>query len=456
MRLSRRRVSAANIVVALALIASIGVIIWVWSVVRTEPTPPGPIPIATDTPIDTAVDTAVGTAVDTAVATAISSPSPQPRILLPSLPLITVERIDRGTLPELLRYSPDRLGDDSLPLSDVAQYANINAWMRARNIDTPDGPDDPMFDAWEAELENLAIPNVLATRGNETIWIDTYGFGLVDVDQVLAVGQAPDFVLIMRGDFNADELQAAWAESGYQAIRSQDLTLWSLYPGDAVDLSAPASRPALGNMNNIVLLEDGTLIATSRLARLEQAIRAVRNEEASLDENPAVTSVLSPGTLPNRMDTAVILKGSFLTADPGVPVAVATPERKSWAGRATPIAERVVQEPALPQAMLMLAGLDAPVGPDGSGRLTMVFSYDTADDAVGAAIRAERVFRMSDSPVTGEPYRDRIDVRAIRTYATGGDGFVMEILASLPGGSSDWLAMIEDRDLGFVMWPWEP
>lgn len=437
MRPPRRHVSAASVVVALSLIAAIAVIVWVLSIVRTEPTPADPTPIPSGTPVSTPV------------ATPSSSPGPR---LVPQLPLVTVDRIDRGTLPELLRYSPDRLADDSLPLSDVAQYANIEAWMHDRHIATPEGPDDPAFAAWEEELDNLAIPNVLATRASDGAWAETYGFRLSDVDQVLAVGQAPDFVLVMRGDFEEEALLAAWAESGYQAIRSQDLTLWTLFPGDAVDLSAPASRPALGNMNNVVLLEDGTLIATSRLARLEQAIRAVRGEEGSLDENPAIASLLSRSTFPHRLDTAVILKGSILATSPATPVVMATPEDPVSGTVATP-----ATDPAeLPQASLMLAGLVAQPGLDAPPQLSMVLSYETADDATRAMIRADRAIRTSDSPVTGEPYNERIDLRWIRVYATGEDRYIVAMLAGLPLGTADWLPMIQERDLGFVMWPWTP
>jgi hypothetical protein len=435
-----RHVSAASIVVALAVLASIGVIIWVWSIVRTEPSPLDSTPVATDT----------------AVSTPVASPTTEPGQILPSLPLVTVQRIDRGTLPDLMRYSPDRLADDSLPLSDVAQYANISAWMSSRNIDIPEDPADPAFAAWEQEMENLAIPTVLATRGNDDIWVETYGFRLSDVDQVLAVGQAPDLVLILRGDFDPAQLQAAWVESGYQAVRSEGVTLWSLFPGEAVDLSAPASRPALGNMNNVVLLDDGTLIATSRMPRLEQSIRAVQGTEPSLNENPQIGALLAPGTFPYRLDTAVILKGSILATDPAGPVVVATPERTPWVGDATPIVNPEAQSLALPEATLMLAGMEAPFNPDEESIFSMVLTYDTADDAVQAALRAERTIRHAESPVTGERYRERFDLQSTRTYASGDGQFALYLTAYLPLGTGDWLTLIEERDLGFVMWTWEP
>lgn len=413
--------------------------------VRNEPSPIEPGPVATESPA------LAGTS-------PVASPqaTPEPVILIPDLPLTPVEQYRSGTLRDLLRYAPDRLADDSLPLSDVAQYANIAAWMSARGIAIPSGPGDPAFAAWEEELEHLAIPSVLATRGTDDIWLETYGFRLSDVDQVLAVGQAPDLVLVMRGNFDQDHLHDAWVESGYQAVRREGITLWSLFPGDSVDLSAPASRPALGNMNNVVLLEDGTIIAASRLSRLEQAVRAYQGEEASLAENPRIAALLAPATYPNRLDTAVIVKGTILATDPATPAVMATPAHKGWVGGATPITDAALAVPELPQASLMLSGLDAPVSADEEPVYSLVLAYPSAEDVVRAALRADRVLRLADSPVTGEPYRDRIVPRTIRAYARGDDTFVLHVVATLPRGGDDWLVMLQERDLGFVMWPWEP
>lgn len=439
----RRRVSTGTIAVAFALLALAGVVGWMLVLVRNEPSPIGPEPTATE------VAVLPGTPASSPQAT----PSP---VTIRDLPLVTVEQYRGGTLPDLLRYAPDRLADDSLPLSDVAQYANITGWMRARGIETPSGPTDPRFPAWEAELEPLAIPSVLATRGNDDIWVQTYGFRLSDVDQVLAVGQAPDLVLVIRGNFDQDHLQDAWVESGYQAVRREDITLWSLFPGDQVDLSAPASRPALGNMNNVVLLEDGTLLATSRLSRLEQAVRAFHGAGPSLDENPQMAALLAPPVYPYRLDTAVILKGSMLVTDPSTPSVLATPEAKGWVGGATPIVDAASRPVTLPHASLLLAGLEAPPPGEDIAPFSLVLTYGSASDAVQAAIRADRALRMADSPVTGAPYRARIVPKTLQVYASGDGAYTMRLVASLPRGGDDWLAILDERDLGFVMWPWTP
>ncbi|HYI26149.1 MAG TPA: hypothetical protein VD767_12130, partial [Thermomicrobiales bacterium] len=181
----------------------------------------------------------------------------------PTEPIATPDLVPEwpvGSLPEMLNLAPNRLADGSLPLDDIATYADIARWMAARGIATPASITDPAFAAWSAELAVLAIPDTLRASGLDPAWDAAYGFSLLDVQQVLQVGQAPDYVVIMRGAFDPAALQAAWVASGYQPVELEGVTAWSLTPGDTIDLSPAASRPAMGSLNNIVLLEDGTLV----------------------------------------------------------------------------------------------------------------------------------------------------------------------------------------------------
>lgn len=342
-----------------------------------------------------------------------------------------------GSLLHMLGYAPDRLQDDSLPLSDIARYANIQHWMNAQGVVIPTGPDDPNWDAWQQQLPALAIPEVLSTRGTEGVWINTYGFGLHQLHQVLAVGSPPDYVLVMRGDFDEETLLAAWSDSGYQAVRVDGVTYWSLNPGGSVDLSAPASRPALGNMNNIVLLEDGTLIATSRADRLEQTIRDIHGANPTLAENDDIRTLLASGIEPENLVTATLLKGTVLEE-----LAVPSPEVEI----ATPAAE-------VPQAELLLTGLH--IQPDGEGRTTMVVVavYDSAADATAAHNRAGNLLASGTSSVTGDSYSDRVQPLSMRVVSSGDGQQLLLLHLLLQEGPSDWLQIIEDRDLGYLMWP---
>lgn len=376
-------------------------------------------------------------------------PTPQPtemptqnptQVATPSTPGPTFEaepEPEPGSLLQMMTYAPDRLADDSLPLSDIARYADIERWMKLQGVEIPTGPSDPGWDLWQAQLPALALPEVLSTRGTDDIWIDTYGFGLHDVNQVLAVGSAPDYVIVMRGNFDPDALNATWAENGYQAVRVDNVTYWSLYPGDSVDLSAPASRPALGNMNNLVLLEDGTLIATSRSGRMEQTIRTIAGENPTLADNAQITSLLTSGTSPENLLTAVVLKGNVLEE-----VTVGTPPLTT----ATPTVE-------LPQASIMLAGLQ--YAPDSAGRtdLVIVAVYDSAEGAVRAEQRVYQQLGVGNSDVTGEPYAERVTPIAMRVIASHDGAQLLLIQLAPVNGHADWLQILEERDFGYLMWP---
>lgn len=422
-----------------AVVAAIAVVIWMLMIVRGEESP-------IDPPVDPTI-TPVSTPASTLSPTVVATPVPTVSIVPTLVP---------GSLPDLLRYAPDRLANDTLPLSDIARYADIEGWMQARGVEVPSGRGDPSRERWEAELEPLALPEILTARGDEPIWEETYGFRLMDVDQVLAVGQAPDYVLIMRGDFDEAKLQAAWVQSGYQAIRVEDVTMWSLFPGDAVDLSAPASRPSLGNLNNVVLLEDGTLIATSRLSRLEETVRVMREGAPSLGQNPDVAALLAPGAGSESLLTAVIVKGSLLATDPSTPTVLASPPAT---GTANPLSGSpepplpVLQE--MPPVTLMLAGLHPP----DAGAMpvfALVLSFAGAEDATTAMVRVDRTLREDLSPVTHRAYTERLEPLGMRIVGTGQDDVLLVLQTRPREDVADWLAIIEQRDLGFLSWAWEP
>ena len=423
--------------VVISVVAAVAVVVWMLLLVRSEESPVDPPLEPTVSPLATpATPLPPGTVIATPAPNLFAEPAPEP-----------------GSLPDLLRYAPDRLADDTLPLSDIARYADIERWMAAVGMETPDGPPGPTGEQWKTGLETLALPEVLRARANDPLWRATYGFQLTDVNQVLAVGQAPDYVLIMRGDFEEEALHSAWVQSGYQAVRAEDVTIWSLFPGDAVDLSAPASRPALGNLNNIVLLDDGTLIATSRLSRLEDVVRVVKEDAPSLDENPAVAALLSPGGEPTSLVTAVIVKGSLLATDASTPTVLAAPSRPFAVGTPLPSPEA---DPQMPPVDLMLAGLEAPESGGVPPVFSMVLSFDSPEEATRAMISVDQTLLEDHSPVTHRPYRSRLEPLQMRVVGTEQGNALLLIRTRLLNGPADWLAILEERDLGFLMWLLEP
>ncbi len=359
-----------------------------------------------------------------------------------------------GSLPAMLDLAPDRLADDSLPLNDIARYADIAGWMAACGVATPSSLDDPALSAWEAELDNLAIPTSLRERGLDPIWSSTYGFDLTQVHQVLVVGQAPDYVTVMRGAFDPAALQNAWVTSGYQAVELEGHTIWSLFPGDTIDLSAQPSRPAMGSLNNVVLLEDGTLIAAAKMSRLESVLQVVDGNSPSLAENDDVAALLVPEIRVDRLASAVISKGTLLQANGAMmPGAMSTPTS------ASPAASPAAGE-GMPEVELVLLGIplanaknQATPASESDDVPTMIIALvfgdvedaQQADSVITSRVAGDR------SPVTGDSYSARLARATTSLVEEDGPSLVM-INGHLVNGPGDWLAILSDRDFGFAYW----
>lgn len=369
-----------------------------------------------------------------------------------------------GSLPDLLRYAPDRLSEGESPLTDIGHYADISAWMKLDGVPKPSALDDQALVAWEAQLARLAIPASLGERGLSPVWGTTYGFSLLDLDQVLVVGHAPDYVTVLRGSFDAAAMQDAWVRNGYQAVEVQGTTVWSLFPEDAIDLSSPASRPSMGALNNVTLLPDGTLVAAARLSRMERALEAIDGSGPSLAENEDVASLLDPGNDGERFVSAILARGEFLRGLPrDLPEPGATPVPDT--GRS--ITDQALRHAAMargllqmPQIGLLAIGIVPADGGVGAGTPAlaspMVFRMSLSTESVDAGLDArEAITRRlgeSISPVTGTSYLERFGTPRIIVREVPGDRAAVTIDATLQRGAGDWLTIIEERDLGFAMW----
>jgi hypothetical protein len=421
-----KRVAVVTIVMAIAVSA-------LWVVIRAF----GGADIDTPTP---APEPTPGQTIATPTVAVESTPT-----VVPATPVETeAPEWVAGSLPAMLEMAPDRLSDDSLPLNDVAKYSDIDGWMEANGIADPESLDDPVIAEWEEQLESLALPASIREFGLDPIWLQTYGFDLTQVDHVLVIGQAPDYVMIMRGDFDPTTMQAAWVASGYQAVEIEGMTTWSLYPGEGIDLSAPESRPAMGTMNNVILLEDGTLVTAARSERLGSVLRVVNGDAPSLAANDDVAALLQPGTGVDTLVTAVLSKGSLLQGTPDTLPETATPmpgtPEPPLLGTPEP-----GQEPRVGEVALVLIGIWPPN--DGQASMSVRVVMNDPGTATEAAQAMQRRLNDSISPVTDKPYADRFG-QPVVSVSSG----VVTVHVLLEKGSEDWLDALSSRELGFAFW----
>ncbi|MBA2276859.1 MAG: hypothetical protein H0W06_03775, partial [Chloroflexia bacterium] len=361
-------------------------------------------------------------------------------------PTVSAERAPPpGTLPDMLRLAPDWLDDGDLPLADVAAYADLAAATRTRGTPRPIALSDPALPEWESGLETLALPPALATRGLDPVWEATYGFTLLQVDQVLTVGQAPDYATILRGDFDPLAMRDAWVRGGYQAVETEGVTVWSLFPGDTIDLSAPASRPALGSLNNVVFLDEQTLVGAPKLSILSAVLRVVHDSAPSLAEQPEVAALLAPAAVVESYVTAMLLKGRFFLATPqdaATPIAAIPPVALALVGLLPPGHDTGSLLEGTPAAV-------ATPGPNLSPRMVTLLTFADADAATSAVSLIQRRLAAGTSEVTGQPHTTRVQPVRVRVID---DEPTVLVEFGLRWGEADWRRILDERDLGAMMW----
>lgn len=342
-----------------------------------------------------------------------------------------IERWPAGSLPALLAIAPDTLEDAENGLPVQATYANLTAWLDRAGVDG----NDATVEELERSLEPLPLPEVLETRGLSDEWRAMYGFDLRQVDQVLAVGHAPNQILIMPGRYDADELLNTWTANGYQAVEVEETTVWSLFPGDRIDLSAPASRPALGSMNTVALLEDGTIIATARQSRMAEALRAVQGGDSLLD-NARLRDVAVLDEVV-AAPSVVVASGHLLQEPPSpetIPVAAASPVTAGTA----------VAMQGVPAVDLVVFAMGTPS--DGSaGSVTMTMVYQDPPDGIEAIPGLLEERAVEDDAWSGRYLLEDVVV-------TGPDNDMVQARIVPRNGAGNELALVEDRDLGPFTW----
>lgn len=338
--------------------------------------------------------------------------TPVPTVTAPASPVA----IDwpPGSLPALLAMAPDWLDDEpGLPIQ--ATYADLSSWFRSHGLDAG-AIDDATF---RETIASLPLPEPVRDGGMTDAWRDAYGFDLRQVDAILAVGQAPNLVLIMPGRYDPEALYTTWVANGYQAVEIEETTVWSLMPGDRIDLSAPASRPALGMLNTMVVLEDGTLIATPRPSLMASTLRVIQGDDESLAANDG----LQPALRRNVDACAAILATGELLTSPGVEGGIPTPGASG----------------VMPEVELVLFNV-----PLESATVQMTLVLEEAADDPAALRRAVRA-RVDADPA----WSARWSVGGIRI---AGDGRLVELTISGSPEGETLLQIADPRELDPFRW----
>lgn len=416
---ARRRLAAIVIGVVGAIV--IGVVIVTVLFLTGEFDPADPLPSPTDLPVATPTLTPA-----TPTPTSAATPDDGEPVYPP------------GSLPGMLAMAPDRIDGDDTGLPIEATWADLATWFELMGLDPASASDAEL----EVAMASVEIPGVLQTRGLSDDWRDLYGFGVREVQQVLTIGHAPDQVVIMRGEFDPDALYDTWVRNGYFAVEVEETTIWSLFPGDRIDLTAPASRPALGLLNNIMILGDDLIVASARQSGMADFLRVANGSDASLLDHDDLEQAVVEWEPLGYPVTALLADGTILEVP--APETGDDPDASEGTAVATPLADAPV-----PEVELVLFGVFPGDDDPAMTRMRVIMMYADDTDDLASAPRIVEARNEENANWTDQYRLESIEL-------VGADEEMVEVVISRTGSSTQsWSQMIEDRNLDPLSWSME-
>jgi hypothetical protein len=262
--------------------------------------------------------------------------------------------------------------------------------------------------------------------------VDAIGFQPLGVNQTILAGMPPNQLSLFRGEFDANKVEAAWEESGYERGESSTgVTTWTIGPDGEYELTNAIQSMVLSNMNNLALVDNEVIVAAGTMDLLEEALATYASEEDSAALDPDFG--LSLNALPETTVSAMAVRwGSENRPDP----VEGAPEMPPYtalllgveAGAVAPGFDPNGTPAAVPDSV------DAGVA---FARLVM----DSAEDAETALEVVEERWTTLNSIRTELPYTDLMEIRDSSV-----EGNIAQIDFTMLGTPSVWLTMVLSRD----------
>ena len=294
----------------------------------------------------------------------------------------------------------------------------------------------------------LALVSAGFQYGASADFASTFGFRPLDVDRALEVGRPPDALSIYQGGLDRAALEAAWSKTGFKQVSlGGGHVLWTLGEDGAIDLSSPVAPFGAGAFNNLLLLDDQTLLVARKGSVIRAVVSFATGEGAAsmLDGADVAQAIaaLSPGVV-----SSIGVGGALLA--PVQPGGKATPSPQ--AGNET-----------MPEVVFAIFGIEAgargQIASDGStpvadatpeaGREPVLvearLATSSAADAAQAAAVASMRWETMESLVIQQPYS------SLMTLVSSGVSPAADTVAALdfdPGATPGrWIQMVAMQDL---------
>lgn len=326
------------------------------------------------------------------------------------------------------------------------------------------GDPDPFAETTNiaAIMAPAAIDDPLLMYAMDPVVYEYFGFSPLDVHQTLVTGVPPEPVTYYAGGVETSELPAIWEAAGYEPKSGDAGDYWTIGENAEVDLESPLQRIALARMNNLAILDDGTIVAAPTVALLGevQALAASGGESAA--DDPDIAALVD--SIPETAIQVIAVPGGGLEA------ASITPENPGVEGVPTDLLEEsddaVGPMPVIGMAFFGITtgvvgaeigngeqGMPQPQGDPENARYFVHLLLDSETDATAAAAIVLWRFENMTSPVAGYVYAERFVPEFTPDDAVQGE--IAALSFSNPETLAPWYQMLAMQDLWPFAWAGE-
>jgi len=345
----------------------------------------------------------------------------------------------------MLAYAPDVMAGTDTPETHIVAYADLATQVDAIGVPRPESIDDEHFVRWSFGLETLFFPELLLTSSLSARWQELIGFDILDIDETLEIGEPPARTLL-RGRFDHEAIEAAWARLGYQMTEVDGLPVASLNPDGGFSIDSELGRYAFARFNNAAFLPDGTLAYAPTLDGLREIIAVTKGNAPSLADRPDVSSMVS--AMDEPLVSALLLTGESLRYE-------------SLLG---PVADQVTRLPdVMPAVELALFGVTAggpvsrplsqtsptPEIPRATFKIALL--HQSEEDAVTSAQVASDRLASASSWYSMRPLAELFESMDAQALANP-PVMLLSLVFADNSFATFWLRMILTRDLPFLAW----
>ncbi len=359
-------------------------------------------------------------------------------------------------LTEMLAHVPADLPELESPEQAIVAYADIAAQLKAVGVEAPESVDDEGFGRWQRATAGLAMPS----RASEFISLfrADFGFDLLQTERTLAIEVPPFNLAFFRGNFDEATVLAALEDLGYRPGGIGGQRVLSVGEDAELDLTAPGSY-ALGSMDYMTILDDGTLVFASERAIIAAVIAVDTGDAPSLIEQRGVAALVEQA--PADLVSAAIVPGTQLLGGPPLdvflPQAGATPDMDA-------VATEMAEQAQMPRVTLALlaetAGGPLPAPREGTpvplpddaptGRGIVILLMPGPAAAENAVPVIEERLMTGTTLSNQQPFAELFPDPTVTALP---DDAV--VVVELPFGEAYrgiLLRLLYSRDLGFVAW----